>query len=81
MITFNFKGNPFPSDEEQERAKEKFTTRLGPLKEEFESNGGTVYFDYSIPPTSSDHCKYTYDLDNYSFILRWAQYENEQREK
>jgi hypothetical protein len=73
MITFHFTGDPFPSLEEQQAAKEFFIEKLGPFKEEFEEKNGIVTFDYSYPAT--DNRRISFDIDgNYSlgdFIGRW----------
>jgi hypothetical protein len=76
MIQFNFTGDPYPSFEEQERARQFFIDKLGPFKEEFENSGGVVTFNYSFPDT--DNRRISFNLANeYSlsdFIIRWNEY-------
>lgn len=76
MIQFNFTGDPFPSPDEQQRAKELFIDKLGPFKEEFENSGGSVVFNYSFPDT--DNRRISFNLDNNhslsDFIIRWNEY-------
>ena len=51
MIFFHFTGDPYPSHEEQERAKAAFIDKLGPLKDEFENSGGSVVFYFLFSNT------------------------------
>ena len=51
MILFHFTGDPYPSHEEQERAKAAFIDKLGPLKDEFENSGGVAVFNYFFSNT------------------------------
>ncbi len=76
MIQFNFTGDPYPSPDEQQRAKEFFIEKLGPFKEEFENSGGSVVFNYSFPDT--DNRRISFNVDNNhnlsDFIIRWNEY-------
>ncbi|MBL7703886.1 MAG: hypothetical protein JNM14_16670 [Ferruginibacter sp.] len=76
MILFHFTGDPYPSHEEQERAKAAFIDKLGPLKDEFENSGGVAVFNYSFPDT--DNRRISFNLDNNhslsDFIIRWNEY-------
>lgn len=76
MIQFNFTGDPYPSLEEQQRAKQFFVDKLGSFKEEFENSGGSVVFNYSFPDT--DNRRISFNLDNdhslSDFIIRWNEY-------
>lgn len=76
MILFHFTGDPYPSLEEQERAKAAFIDKLGLLKDEFENSGGVVVFNYSFPDT--DNRRISFNVDNNhslsDFIIRWNEY-------
>lgn len=76
MIQFYFTGDPYPSLEEQQSAKNLFIEKLGPFKEEFENSGGSVVFNYSFPDT--DNRRISFNVDNNhnlsDFIIRWNEY-------
>ena len=76
MIQFNFTGDPYPTFEEQQRAKQFFIDKLGVFKEEFENSGGSVVFNYSFPDT--DNRRISFNVDNNhnlsDFIIRWNEY-------
>ncbi len=76
MILFNFTSTPYPSLEEQERAKAAFIDKLGPLKEEFENSGGVAVFNYSLPATDNPEISFNVgsDLSLHDFIIRWNEY-------
>jgi len=76
MILFHFTGDPYPSSEEQQRAKTAFIDKLGPFKDEFENSGGVVVFNYSFPDTDNRRISFNVDNDHSlsDFIIRWNEY-------
>jgi hypothetical protein len=53
MIQYNFTGEPYPSLEEQQRAKQLWLDKLGQFADEFAEKDGIVTFNYSYPATDN----------------------------
>ncbi len=76
MIQYNFTGDPYPSIEEQQRAKELWLDKLGPFANEFDEKDGIVTFNYSYPYTDNRRISFVLgEQHNLSdFIRRFNEY-------
>lgn len=77
MIQYNFTGEPYPTIEEQQRAKQIWIDKLGPFADEFNEKDGIVTFNYSYPDTDKRRISFVFGQPQHSlsdFISRFNDY-------
>ena len=75
-MQFNFVGEPNPTFEEQQRAKQFWLDKLGSFKEEFDEKNGIVTYNYSSPDTDERRISFVLggNFNLSDFIIRWNEY-------